>query len=141
VSYDDFLLLSKLRRGLDALSINDLFTAADHFGDYGYISEVFEAELIYRLGEPGAMLSLVMLIIIIGWRFRSSMRPKYLGIPMLVILPLVLDSLVFGFRELLNILSIAAVMAFGFSTAIVVFIAGLVCLFISCLIAVSAQHG
>ena len=141
VSYDDFLLLSRLRRGLDVLSIEDLFIASDHFGDYGYITEIFEAELIYRLSEPVAMLSLVMLAIIVGWRFRSSTRPKYLGIPMLFILPLVFDGLVFCFRKILNILSITSVITFSFSTAIIVFGVGLVCLFILCLILVSAQHG
>jgi hypothetical protein len=141
VSYDDFLLLARLRRGLDVLSIEDLFTASDHFGDYGYITKVFEAELIYRLGEPAGMLSLVMLIIIVGWRFRSLVRPRYLGIPMLFILPTVFNGLVFCFRKLLNLFSITSVIAFGFSTAIIVFGVGLVCLFILCLILVSAQHG
>ncbi|MDR1326231.1 MAG: hypothetical protein LBK00_09380 [Treponema sp.] len=141
VSYGDFLLLSRLRRGLDALSIDDLFTALDHFGDYGYITKVFEAELIYRLSEPGAMLSLVMLIIIVGWCFRSSIRPKYLGVPMLFILPLVFNGLLFCFRKILNILSITSVIAFSFSTALIMFGVGLVCSFILCLILVSAQHG
>ncbi|MDR2419674.1 MAG: hypothetical protein LBD79_11615 [Treponema sp.] len=139
VSYDDFLLLAKLRRGLKSLSINELFTASDRFGDYGYITKVFEAELIYRLSEPGAMLSLVILIIIVGWRFRSSV--KYLNIPMLFILPLVFNGLVFFFRKILNILSITLIIAFSFSTTIIVFSIGLVCLFIFCLIMASAQHG
>ncbi|MDR1399842.1 MAG: hypothetical protein LBJ41_07970 [Treponema sp.] len=141
VSYNDFLLLSRLRRGLDVLSIDELFTALDHFGDYGYITKVFEAELIYRLSEPLGMLSLVMLIIIVGWCFRSSIRPKYLGIPMLFILPSVFNGLVFFFRKLLNLLSITSVIAFSFSTAAIVFGVGLVCLFILSLIMVSAQHG
>lgn len=141
VSYSDFLLLSRLRRGLDTLSIEELFIAKERFGEYGYITKVFEAELIYRLGEPVAMLSLVMVVIVIGWRFRSLTRPKFVGIPMLLILPMVFNGWVFCFRKIFNLLSISSVITFTFFTAVIVFGVGLLCSFILCLIMISAQHG
>jgi hypothetical protein len=140
LSYDDFMLLTRLRRGLDALSINELYTAATKFGDYGYIPEVFQADILYRLGEPGAFLPLVIFIIIIGWRFRALRLPHFLILPMFVILPLVSYAVVFLYRDLLNILSIEAVLTFGFSTALAVFGGGLALAFMISLVSLAYQH-
>jgi hypothetical protein len=140
LSYEDFLLLTKLRRGLDALSINELYTAAVQFGDYGYIPEVFQADILYRLGEPGAFLPLVIFIIIIGWRFRATRLPRFLILPMFVIVPLVSYVVVFLYRDLLNTLSIEAVISFGFATGLVVFGGGLLLAFAISLVSLAYQH-
>ncbi|MDR3303289.1 MAG: hypothetical protein LBS86_02650 [Treponema sp.] len=140
LTYSDFLLLSKLRRGLDALSLNELYTASVKFADYGYIPEVFQADILYRLSEPGSFLPLVIFIVIIGWHFRAFRLPRFLIAPMLVMLPIMFYCAVLFYRNVLNSLSIDAVISFGFFTAISMFAGGLVLIFIISLVLLSAQH-
>ncbi|MDR1238691.1 MAG: hypothetical protein LBK27_01125 [Treponema sp.] len=140
MGYEDFLLLSHVRRGLDNLYMRELFTART-LGSSGYLPQVFEAEIIYRLSVPLFFLPLAILAIILGWRFRAKKRPRYLFIPMLPILPLVFNGLVYLYRAILNTAGIWVVISLGFSAALVVFIAALVFLFIVFLILLAAQHG
>jgi hypothetical protein len=140
-SYEDFLLLSQVRRRLDDLSIGRLFTAARKLGASGYIPQVFEAEIVNRLSAPLYFLPLTIAAVIIGWRFRAKKRPRYLFVPMFFLLPLVFNGLNHLVRLLLNILGIQAVIAFGLSAAIGIFIAGMALAFILSLIILAAQHG
>jgi hypothetical protein len=140
ISYEDFLLLSRIRRGLDNLQMGELFSARN-FGSSGYLPQVFEAEMLFRLSVPLFFLPLAILAIIAGWRFRAKKRPRYLFIPMLPVLPLVFNSLVHLYRNVLNTLGIWTVLSLGFSTALVIVIAALVLLFIISLILLAAQHG
>ncbi|MDR3343699.1 MAG: hypothetical protein LBT14_13165 [Treponema sp.] len=139
LGYEDFLLLSKLRRGLDALSVGELFTAERQFGSYGYISQVFQAEIIYRVAEPVIFLPIAIFIIVIGWRYRAKKPPRYLGVPMLVGLPLVFNGVMFFYRSILNTLGIWVVISLGFSAAIVLFALGTLFLFCLSLIVLAAQ--
>jgi hypothetical protein len=141
ISYEDFLLLSQVRRGVENLRMGELFSAARALGSGGYIPQVFEAELIYRLSIPLFFLPMVILSIVIGWRYRAKKRPRYLFIPMLSLLPLVFNGLVCLYRTILNTLGIWAVISLGFSTALIICIAGLAALFIVSLIILAAQHG
>jgi hypothetical protein len=141
LNWEDFLLLSEIRRGADFLSAGELRAAAKTLGARGYLPEVFEAELIKRFAEPIFLLPISILIIVIGWRFRSHKRPRYLGIPMLGILPAVFAGFVHFYRGCLNNLGIWAVVALGFSTTIIVFAAGALVLLILSLIILAAQHG
>ncbi|GHV91148.1 hypothetical protein AGMMS50268_16510 [Spirochaetia bacterium] len=75
MSYENFFLLSSVKRGVDNLSIGELFTAAKNLGPYGYIPQVFESEAIYRLCEPLIFLPVAILVIVIGWRFRAKKTP------------------------------------------------------------------
>ncbi|MDR1618580.1 MAG: hypothetical protein LBS06_05975 [Treponema sp.] len=140
-SYEDFLLLSQVRRRLDDLPVTRLFTAARKLGASGYIPQVFEAEIVSRLSAPLYFLPMTIAAVIIGWRFRAKKRPRYLFVPMLFMLPLVFNGLNHLVRFLLNILGIQAVIAFGLSTAIGIFVAGMALAFILSLIILAAQHG
>jgi hypothetical protein len=141
ISYEDFLLLSRIRRGLDNLQMGELFSAARRLGAAGYLPEVFEAEMVYRLSVPLFFLSLSILSIVIGWQFRAKRRPRYIFIPLLPLLPLVFNGLVRLSRNILNTAGVWAVISLGFSPALIVFIAALVFLFILSLIILAAQHG
>ena len=141
VSWDDFLLLSNIHRGLSALSAADLKRAAENLGPCGYQSQVFEVELIRRFAEPLLLLPLGVFAIIIGWRYRALKRPRYMGILMLGMLPLVFNGAVNLCRGWVNNLGILAVVSLGFTTAAVIFAAGITVLLVLFLIILAAQHG
>jgi hypothetical protein len=141
VSYEEYLLLSRVRRGVDNLYIGELFTAARILGSFGYVPQVFQAELVRRIAEPALFLPLGIAAIVTGWRLRAKKRPRYLGIPMLGILPLALHGLVQVFQSAVSVLTMGLVLSLGFSAAIAVAVAGGVVLFLLSLILLAAQHG
>ena len=141
ISWNDFLLLSKVRRGLLGLSPVELRQAAETLGACGYQPQVFEAELLRRFAEPVLLLPLGIFAIIIGWRYRALKRPRYMGIPMLGILPLVFSGAVQFCRAWVNNLGIWAVISMGFTTAALLFGAGIFVLLVVSLILLAAQHG
>jgi hypothetical protein len=141
VKWDDFLLLSEIRRGPDFLSAGELRHATQTLGNRGYLSEVFEAALIQRFAEPVFLLPLSIFVIVIGWRFRSLKRPRYLRIPMLGILPIVFAGFTHFYRGSFTNLGIWAVVSLGFSNAVILFSTGAVVLLILALVILAAQHG
>jgi hypothetical protein len=74
-------------------------------------------------------------------RFRAKRRPKFLGVPMLVILPLVFNWIVHVIRSLTNTLGLWLLLSLGFTTAIAVFVIGILFFFIIALIVLAAQYG
>jgi hypothetical protein len=141
ISYENFILLSEIRRGLANLQIGELFSASKLLGSAGYISQVFEAEILNRIGAALFFLPMTILAIIIGWRYRAKKRPRYLFVPMFPVLPLVFNVLVHLYRTVLNTLGVSLIMLLGFSTALIIFIASLALLFFLSLIVLAAQHG
>jgi hypothetical protein len=141
IDYDTFHLLAQLRRGLDDLSLGQIFNSANSLETYGYIPQVFQSELIYRLSEPLFLLPMAILAIIAGWRFRALKRPRYTIVPMLFILPLVFNGAVYFYRYVFNILGIWTVLSLGFSAALLIYTAGAGLLFILSLVALASQHG
>jgi hypothetical protein len=141
LDYDTFYLLAKLRRGMDDLSLGQLFNSAKSLETYGYIPQVFLSEIIYRLSEPLFLLPMAILAIIMGWRFRALKRPRYTLIPMLFILPVVFNGLVYFYRYILNILGIWTVLSLGFSAALLIYTAGAGILFVFALVMLASQHG
>jgi hypothetical protein len=141
ISYEDFLLLSRVRRGTDNFLLGDLFDAEKRLGDLGYIPQVFQALIIRRFAEPVLFLSMAVLAIVVGWRYRAKKRPRYLGLPLLFLLPLVLNGVVNLYRGMINSLSILMALSLDLSMIIPVFIAISVVLFFGALILLAAQHG
>jgi hypothetical protein len=141
ISYRDFLLLARVRRGEDSLFLGDLFEAEKSLGGLGYIPQVFQALIIRRLAEPALFLPLTILAIVAGWRCRAKKWPRYTGLPLLFLLPLVFNGLVYLYREMINDLSVLMALSFSFSLVIPVFTAGSLILFIGALILLAAQHG
>jgi lipopolysaccharide export LptBFGC system permease protein LptF len=141
VSWDDFLLLSKIHQGLSGLSPAELRLAADKLGNYGYQREVFEAELLRRFSEPLFFLPFAIFAIVIGWRYRAMARPRYMGIPMMGILPAVFYGAEYISRGWINNLGIWAVVSLGFTSAAIAFGTGILVLHVVSLIILAAQHG
>jgi hypothetical protein len=140
IPYEDFLLSTQVRRGVDNFFIGELFAAERTLSAYGYISQVFEAEILGRFAEPLYFLALLILILLIGWRYRAVRQPRYLIIPMLFILPLVFDGVIRIYRAAMNILGIQLILSLSLVPALIVVFAGAVFLFILFLIGLACQH-
>jgi hypothetical protein len=138
--YEDFLLSSHVRRGVDNFFIGELFTAEKTLGAYGYVSQVFAAEILSRFADPVYFLALLILTLVIGWRYRAVRRPRYLGIPMLFILPLVFDWVIRVYRSAMNILGIRLILSLSFIPAMIVLFAGAIFFFILFLVTLAYQH-
>ena len=147
VSWENFLLLGKLRRPLSGLmplgtlSSAELMKAADGLEPYGYQPQVFEAELIRRFADTILILPLGIFAIVIGWRYRALKRPRYMAIPMLGILPMVFNGFIHFCRGWMSDLGILAVVSLGFTAAALAFAVGIFILFVLSLIVLAAQHG
>jgi len=141
IDFENFLLLSTVRHGLPNLQIDELFLAAKNLGAEGYISQIFEAEVLNRFGSAVFFLPMAIIVIVIGWRYRARTRPRYLFVLLLPVLPIVFHGFVFMYRSILNTLGIWLVLSIGFSLALVIFIVALsFSLFLSMII-LAAQHG
>jgi hypothetical protein len=140
VSWDTFLLLSNLHRGLSALSPLELRAAAANLGTCGYLPEVFEAELLQRFVKPLFLLPLGVFAVALGWRYTAVKRARLIAIPMLAILPVVFNGAVYFGRGWLNDLGILSIISFGFNTTAIIFGAGIVVLFIFSLILLATNH-
>jgi hypothetical protein len=141
VSYEDFLLLSDAKRSFASLSVQDLFMGIDRLSSYGYIPEIFEAEILNRFMEPITFLPVAMLIIIIGWRFRAIKRPRFMIFPMIGVLPVVFNGLTAFYRNIAHIIGTSLILSMSFSGAFLVFLAINSVCFIIVLIILAGQHG
>jgi hypothetical protein len=140
-TYEDFLRLSQARRNVDSLFLGDLLVMSRDFGNYGYIPQVFQAEIIRRISGPMALLPFSILAIVIGWRFRAKTKPKFLGLPMLALIPLVFNGEIQLIRGVFSTLGLGLLLNLGFSPAIGIVIGGSLIFFILMLISLAAQHG
>jgi hypothetical protein len=141
LAYDDFVLLANTKQGADNLTMRELFAVEDRLTDYGYLPEVFRAEILRRLAEPVFFLPLTMLAVLIGWRYRARRNPRSVHIPMLAVLPAVFYGVVLFYRSVLNDLAIWLSLSFGFSAILIGFIAASALCFIVSLILLASQHG
>jgi hypothetical protein len=140
-TYEHFLRLSKIRGRVDNLLWGDLLAMGSDSGNYGYVPQVFQAEILRRICSPMTLLPLSILAIIIGWRFRAAAKPKFLGFPMLGILPLVFNGATQLIYGLSGIVGLALLLSLGYPLAMGIFIGGSLILFILSLILLAAQHG
>jgi hypothetical protein len=126
---------------VDSLLLGDLLAMSRDFGNYGYIPQVFQAEIIRRVFDPVTLLPFSILAIIVGWRFRAKTKPKFLGFPMLALIPLVLNGGAQLIRGVFSVLGLGLLLHLGFSPAIGIVIGGSLGFFIAMLISLAAQHG
>jgi len=139
-SYEDLVLITEVRRGLNNLRINELFAASKKLEEEGYINQIFQAEILNRLGSVMYFLPMSIFVIVIAWRYRAKEKPRYLFVLLLPVLPVVFNGFTFLYRSVINTLGIWLVLSFGFTAALVIFIASVaLTLFIS-LVSLSAQH-
>jgi len=140
INYDDFLLISYIRRGLPNLQIDELYHAAGKVGSTGYVYEIFHAEILNRLGSTMFFLPVAVFVIVFSWRYRIKSKPRYIFVLMLPVLPVVFNGLVFLYRSVFNTAGIWLVLSIGFIPALVVFIVILALSLLASLITLSAQH-
>jgi hypothetical protein len=140
IPYEDFLLSTQVRRGVDNFFIGELFAAERTLGAYGYVSQVFAAEILGRFAEPVYFPALLILVLVIGWRYRAVRRSRYLGIPMLFILPLVFAEVVRLYQAAMNILGVSLILSLSFVPALIVTCAGAFFFFIVFLVSLAYQH-
>ena len=141
VSYETFLMLSHMRQELSGMQLSELFAAKDISQETGFIPQVYEAEILNRLGACLFFLPMAVIAIIIGWNFRAKRRPRYLFFLSFPILPLVFNSIVYLCRIILSIVGTSLIFAMGFSAALALFIVILSLSFVLSLILLAAQHG
>jgi lipopolysaccharide export LptBFGC system permease protein LptF len=141
LNFDDLILLSRAAEGPDTLNLRELFDAEKTLGAYGFVPEVFRAEILRRLSEPVFFLPLSVFALFLGWCFRARKKPRYVYVPMLGVLPLVFYHASLFFRNVFNNLAIWFSLSIGFSSALVCFIAASAVCFILALVVLAAQHG
>jgi hypothetical protein len=141
ISYEDFMLLSSVRRGLSNLQIGELYLASRRLGSAGYIAEIFEAEMINRFGSAMYFLPMAIFVIITAWRYRVRTKSRYFFFLLVPVLPVVFHGFVFIYRSVLNTMGIWLVLALGFPAALVVFIVALALLLFTSMMVLAAQHG
>ena len=139
-TFEDMLLLGNAARGLSGLQMNALFEAAKKLNNAGYVQQIFQAEILNRLGSALFFLPMAIFVIVIGWRYRVMKRPRYLFAIMLVVLPIVFNGFVFLYRAVFNTLGIWLVLSMGFAGALTIYIVVLAASIFASLIALAAQH-
>jgi hypothetical protein len=140
IQYHHFILLTNIRYGIDSLLLPDLFSASKTFGEYGYITQVFQAELMYRIFSLIVFLPATVITIVLGWRFRATRKPFFIGIPMFFILPFVFQIIIWIYQRLFNTLCIWSVTNFGFTMTGLLFGLGTVGLFFLSLLVAAFQR-
>ncbi|GHU41799.1 hypothetical protein FACS1894190_10330 [Spirochaetia bacterium] len=138
--YSDFLLASVAKVN-DGFYLRDLWNAAKQLDNYGYVPEVFQAEMIHSIIEPLLFLPLAVLGIIIGWRFRTIGRARFIFAPMFVMLPVVFYVFSGFISHIFNSIGICLVISAGFTTAAIISVCAAVGLFLLSLVGLAAQHG
>ena len=140
IDFETFLMLSGMRHGLNGLQMFELFAASNLAAGTGYISEVFEAEILNRLGSCFFFLPVSIITLILGLRLRAQRRPRYIFPLLLPVLPVVFYGLDRLCRITLNTIGTSLIFAMGFSTAFIIFIVILVFSFILSLILLAAYR-
>ena len=116
--YENILLASRARRGVQALSVPELNKGAAILPSYGFVAEAFRAELIRRFAEPFAFLSLAVFVLGIAWRSRAPKSAGPGGLLILVILPFAFNVVVQGYRLLSSTSSTVFAVMLPFETAL-----------------------
>ncbi|MDR1868286.1 MAG: hypothetical protein LBQ77_08510 [Treponema sp.] len=138
--YDDLLILAKLQRGMDNLSITDILTVARSFARYGVPSKVFSAELLYSFVDSLCFIILSIFALGIGFHFKVHARVAFLLFPLLIAVSItVLYECINLFRSLLNLLCMLALNTYSFPISCAIFGIGIVVILLISLFTVVKQ--
>jgi hypothetical protein len=116
--YELLTLAVRAGRGVETLSIPDLNRGAERLTGYGFVADSFNAEIMRRLVEPFAFLSLAVFVLAAAWRFRARGGPGMLGVPVLLFLPVAADVLVQAYRYMATASSATFAVALPFAAAL-----------------------
>ncbi|MDR2343789.1 MAG: hypothetical protein LBD86_04575 [Spirochaetaceae bacterium] len=140
INYEDFLLASGDGENLDGLFMGDIWSIAKRLDLYGYVPEVYYAEIVNSATRLLLFLPLMIFSLIMGWKLRGRRHRSLAVFPMVFALPLVLNGLIQILRGIVNYSGIFAVLSFGFTAALVMaFVAGFV-LFMLGIVILAAQR-
>ncbi|MDR2795231.1 MAG: hypothetical protein LBB47_00795 [Spirochaetaceae bacterium] len=140
INYEDFLLASGNGKNLDGLFLRDIWALASRLASYGYVPEVYHAEIVNSIVEPLLFLPLMIFSLTIGWKLRGRKRRSLATFPMIFALPLVLNGLIYILRGLVNIFSIFAVLSIGFAATLAISFAASFILFVLGIVILAAQR-
>jgi len=141
IDFADLLLASRAQNGIATLALNDLFAARDRLGDYGFIPQAIQAEIIHRLFEPAVFLALSILVLAVGWRLRSPRGAGFIGIPLVIIMPVFFYFLVTVYHVITDTIALWLILSLGYAMALLIFSIVALALFIFALLFLAGQHG
>ncbi|MCL2190371.1 MAG: hypothetical protein FWB79_00085 [Treponema sp.] len=141
VGFETLVMLSQMRRDISGMHVGELFDASRVSVETGYIPQVFQAEILNRLGSGLFLLPAAIVAIAAAWYFRTRRFPRYLFVPLLFVLPVVFNGIVYLIRAGLNDVGVSLTLALGFPLALVLFCLILALAFICSLFLLVAQRG
>lgn len=121
VSYGEFLTLSRMRGGVSAMHVGELFDAYRLAAETGYVPQVFQAEILSRLGSGLFFLPTAIAAIAAAWHFRARRFPCFLFVPLLFALPAVFNVVSHVIRLGLGVAGASLALALGFPLALILF--------------------
>lgn len=140
VSYETFLMLVQMQNDVSAMRLGDLREAAMLAEETGQVPQVFETELLRRLGSGLFFLPAAIAAIVAGWYFRARRFPRFIFIPAILVLPVVFNGIAHIIRVGLNIIGASLTLALGFPAALVVFSLILAAAFVCSLFLLAVQR-
>ena len=141
VSYGDFLMLARMGRDVSAMHLVELFDASALSLEAGHVPQVFQAEILNRLGSGLFLLPAAIAAIAAAWFFRARRFPRVFFLPLLVVLPLVFNAMSHLVRAGFNVIGISLTLTVGFPLALVLFSAILAMSFLGSMFLLAAQRG
>jgi len=141
VSWDEFILATQVRQGIEMLSVPKLNESAKLLGPDGFITEAFRAEILRRLAEPFAFLALAVLFLTIGWRMRSPRGAGWLGYVMLALLPFAVNLVVQAYRFLTSTTALAFTLLLPFGWAVAAILGFHILVLFIALVFLAGQRG
>jgi hypothetical protein len=140
ISYEDFLLASLAGRPLDGFFLSDIWALASRMENYGYVPEVYQAEIINSVVQPLLFLPLMMFSLTIGWILRCKNHRSFSILPMFILMPVILTALINLLRDIVSNSCVFVVVSFGFSAALAIGFAAAMFLFVLGIVCLAAQR-
>jgi hypothetical protein len=140
ISYENFLLSSFAGRNFDGFFLSDIRSIANNLSSYGYVPEVYHAQIINKIMEPMLFLPLMMFSLTLGWALRGKKHISFAIYPMFIALPIVLNGLILMFRGISAIFCAFAVLSFGFTAALLLSFAAAFTLFVLSVVILAFQR-
>lgn len=140
ISYEDFLLASVSGKNPDGLFLHDIWSLAGRLASYGYVPEVYQAQIVNSILQPLLFLPLMIFSLVIGWKLRGRKHYSLAVFPMVFALPLVLNGLISILRSAVNIFCIFMVLSLGFAAALAIGFVSAFALFVLGIVILAAQR-
>ena len=124
----------------DGLFLHDIWSLAGRLASYGYVPEVYQAQIVNSILQPLLFLPLMIFSLVIGWKLRGRKHYSLAVFPMVFALPLVLNGLISILRSAVNIFCIFMVLSLGFAAALAIGFVSAFALFVLGIVILAAQR-